>query len=182
VRPLSHDRPVPVYGNAPTISELKERFSYIFHPAQIGGGLPQIECHSVSGPVSAGGLRFTPVPVKHGNLDILGWAIAEDGTGPQAVYLTDTSAIPAAAFPLIKNPGVLIIGALRRRPHPTHFNFDQALEAALNMGARSIYLTHICHDYTHEEIISYCENFLKSRGADPAIRAGPAWDGLKLEI
>ncbi|MDR0389638.1 MAG: MBL fold metallo-hydrolase, partial [Spirochaetaceae bacterium] len=72
VRPFSRDRPIPVYGNAPTIRELKERFAYIFHPVQTGGGLPQIECYSAGAFVLVGGLRFTPVPVKHGNLDILG--------------------------------------------------------------------------------------------------------------
>jgi phosphoribosyl 1,2-cyclic phosphate phosphodiesterase len=95
------------------------------------------------------------------------------------VYLTDTSAIPGASLPLIQNPGVLIIGALRRRPHPTHFNFDEALEAALRIGARRVYLTHICHDYTHEEISAYCGDFLKNRDN---VSAGPAWDGLELEL
>jgi phosphoribosyl 1,2-cyclic phosphate phosphodiesterase len=199
VRPLSRNRPIPVYGNEQTIRELEERFSYIFHPVQIGGGLPQIECRRVSAPFGAGGLRFTPVPVKHGNLDILGWAIREvsakggpkDGAkgghgeescrpgNPLAVYLTDTSAIPDESLPLVKNPGVLIIGALRQRPHPTHFNFDEALEAALRMGAKRIYLTHICHDYTHEEISAYCGNFLKNHDG---VSAAPAWDGLELEL
>jgi phosphoribosyl 1,2-cyclic phosphate phosphodiesterase len=145
-------------------------------------------------------LRFTPVPVKHGKLNILGWAIREtraknsgprggvrgsEGKEPEqplAVYLTDTSAIPADSLPLIQNPEVLIIGALRLRPHPTHFNFDQALEAALSIGARRVYLTHICHDLSHEEISVYCGNFLKSRGAESNIQAGPAWDGLELEL
>jgi phosphoribosyl 1,2-cyclic phosphate phosphodiesterase len=200
VRPLSRDKPIPVYGNDQTISELEERFSYIFHPAQIGGGIPQIECCRIREPLRVGGLHFTPVPVRHGNLDILGWAIREvsvkDGgkngarSGAKddvndepgqalAVYLTDTSAIPDDSIPLVKNPGVLIIGALRMRPHPTHFNFDGALEAALRIGARRIYLTHICHDYTHEEISAYCGEFLKNHAG---VSAAPAWDGLELEF
>ncbi|GHV03797.1 MBL fold metallo-hydrolase [Spirochaetia bacterium] len=200
VRPLSRETPLPVYGNDETISEMKERFSYVFKETQRGGGKPRITPTVVSGPVILGGLTFTPIPVKHGMLDILGWKIeektadigaaatdvAEKAPLPCvskifAVYLTDTSEIPAASRKIIGKPTVLIIGALRIRPHETHFSFEQALNAALEIGAEKVWLTHICHDCFHGEIIDYCRNFIKERGLT-GISAEPSFDGLEITL
>ncbi|MDR2136572.1 MAG: MBL fold metallo-hydrolase [Treponema sp.] len=179
VRPLSRENPLPVYGNRETIEELKERFSYVFRETQRGGGKPRLLPAVVSAPVVIGGLRFSPIPVIHGALSILGWRVDE---GPAAaVYLTDTSEIPGPSWPLIGAPGVIIIGGLRMRPHPTHFNFEQALDAAVKTGARRGLLTHICHDYSHRAIKAYCRNYRKGRGIGN-ISLQPAYDGLELRV
>ena len=178
LRPLSRETPLPVYGNQETIDEVRERFSYVFRETQRGGGKPRL-LPTVAGPVAIGGLRFSPIPVIHGTLSILGWRVDE---GPAAaVYLTDTSDIPASSWPLIGRPGVLIIGGLRTRPHPTHFNFDQALDAAARTGARRSFLTHICHDYSHRDIKAYCENYRGEHGLAGALME-PAYDGLELSV
>ena len=187
VRPLSKEKPVPVYGNRGTMEELRERFSYAFKITQRGGGKPQIIPVEVKDPVVIGKLRFSPVPVKHGALDILGWRIdenpGESGGNPRGgvVYLTDTSAIPEDASSLIGSPEILVIGGLRKRPHETHFNFEQALNAAMDMRARRTYLTHICHDFSHREISGYCRDFMEKRGL-PGIEMAPAYDGLELRL
>jgi phosphoribosyl 1,2-cyclic phosphate phosphodiesterase len=177
VRPLSVQMPLPVYGDRPTIAELRERFSYVFKPTHQGGGKPRIRPAEVSAPVVIGGLRCSPVPVKHGALDILGWRVDEGGVS--AVYLTDTSAIPAASLPLIGSPEILIIGALRVRLHETHFTFEQALNAALNVQAQRVFLTHLCHDYTHRQITEYCQDFIARRKLQN-VSMEPAWDGLTV--
>lgn len=181
VRPLCEETPLPVYGNKSTIAELRERFSYIFKTTQQGGGKPRISPIVVSAPLVIGGLRFTPVPVKHGALTIPGWRIDEAGNAKTAAYLTDTSAIPAASLPLIGSPEILIIDGLRRRPHETHFNFEQALNAALGLRARQVFLTHICHDYSHRQLTAYCRDFAREREVQ-GISMGPAWDGLELSV
>jgi phosphoribosyl 1,2-cyclic phosphate phosphodiesterase len=201
LRPLSYRAgedgvEIPVYGTAETIAEFRERFSYIFTKTQEGGGKPRIETRAVPAgqEIPLGNLVFTPVPVKHGDLDIFGWKIRparhlacaehERGTaGRSAVYLTDTSGIDEGAYRLIAEggkPAVLIIGALRKRPHETHFNFDQALEAALRAGADKTFLTHLCHEHAHREIEDYCRSFAQANGF--AGLMSPAWDGLELEI
>ncbi|MDR3249375.1 MAG: MBL fold metallo-hydrolase [Treponema sp.] len=186
VRPLSRDKPLPVYGNQGTINDVLERFSYVFKETQQGGGKPQLLPQAVSAPVAIGGLTFSPIPVKHGALDILGWRLDEapsNGTpsnttaAASAVYLTDTSAIPDSSWPLIGRPKVLIIGGLRTRPHETHFTFSQALDAAAQAQAGQTYLTHICHDYGHQEIEAYCRGEENNTGP-----AGPAYDGLELSL
>jgi phosphoribosyl 1,2-cyclic phosphate phosphodiesterase len=187
VRPFCKEQPLPVYGNVATIAELKERFSYVFRETQRGGGKPRLLPEEVSGPVRLGGLSFTPIPVKHGMLDIFGWKIEEAGTGPgseaagYAVYLTDTSGIPESSRPIIGKPEILIIGGLRQRPHETHFTFEQALNAAVEMGARRSWLTHICHDYCHEAITKYCLNYQEEKGLT-GITMAPAYDGLELVL
>jgi phosphoribosyl 1,2-cyclic phosphate phosphodiesterase len=183
IRPLSLEQPVPIYASEQTISEVKERFSYVFKETQIGGGKPHITMYAASGPFRIGGFFCTPVPLKHGALDVLGWRIDEGGQGNAAsfVYLTDTNRIPASSLPLITKPDLLIIGGLRVRPHATHFNFEQALTAALETGAKKVFLTHICHDLRHEEIEMYCGNFLRRRGIE-GIFAAPAYDGLELYV
>jgi phosphoribosyl 1,2-cyclic phosphate phosphodiesterase len=135
-------------------------------------------------PVAVGGILFSPIPVKHGTLDILGWRIDEItgdsiDRGAAAVYLTDTSEIPPSSRIFIGSPRVFIIGALRTRPHATHFTFEQALDAAAASGARRILLTHICHDYSHREIEEYCRNYQREHNL-AGCSMGPAFDGLEL--
>ncbi|MDR2158786.1 MAG: MBL fold metallo-hydrolase [Treponema sp.] len=184
VRPLSTERPLPVYGNRKTLEEIRERFAYVFRETQRGGGKPHIVLREAVRPLAIGSLLFTPVPVKHGEMDILGWRIdGKGGTGQDrgAVYLTDTSAIPLESRSLIGSPQILIIGGLRTRPHATHFSFEEALNAGVELGARRIFLTHICHDYTHREINRYCRDFITARGlGDISMEA--AWDGMELDL
>ena len=196
IRPLSREKSIPLYGNSSTIAEFYERFSYIFKTTQRGGGKPHIEPITVNGPVQLGGLVFVPIPVKHGTIDILGWKIIEpvvsagagDASGNtgqrigRAVYMTDCSHIDEDEFTLIAEDGppeAAIIGGLRVRPHETHFSFEQAINAAVRMGAKQVYLTHICHDHSHREIEDYCRDFERKLGLSAVT---PAWDGLKLEL
>jgi phosphoribosyl 1,2-cyclic phosphate phosphodiesterase len=189
IRPFTWERPIPVYGNRKTIEEFKERFSYIFTATQEGGGKPRIRVIIAEGPVQLGALSFTPIPVQHGDLDILGWKITETGpegkTGPGAVYLTDTSHIDADSFKLMgtgtEAPELLIIGGLRERPHATHFSFEEALNAALQIGAKQVYLTHLTHKHSHREVEDYCRNFAEKRGIT-GISMSPAWDNLEITL
>jgi phosphoribosyl 1,2-cyclic phosphate phosphodiesterase len=205
LRPLSREAPLPIYGNRETIGEFRERFSYVFKETQWGGGKPQLRPVVVSGPFAVGALLFSPIPVLHGALPILGWRIDEKGDGadaanergaanegggtsggpkgaaPGAVYLTDTSRIPGPSWALIGSPAVLIIGGLRTRPHSTHFSFGEALEAAAKIGARRNFLTHICHDHRHREIEEYCRNYQEEHKLS-GLCMGPAYDGLELTV
>jgi phosphoribosyl 1,2-cyclic phosphate phosphodiesterase len=188
VRPLCRETPLPLYANPPTLEELGERFSYIFRETQRGGGKPRIMPLPARDPFRIGGLTISPVPVKHGGLDILGWKISEDKgdetargeTAPAAVYLTDTSGIPAASLELIRRPDLLIIGSLRERPHETHFSFEEALSAAVEMEARRVYLTHLSHNHLHGEIEDYCRLFQRNRSLNTPM--APAHDGLELDL
>jgi phosphoribosyl 1,2-cyclic phosphate phosphodiesterase len=199
VRPLSRDTPLPVYGSRETIGDFRQRFSYVFTETQQGGGKPQLlpMVAAPGDPITIGGLWFRPIPVKHGALSILGWRVDEIAAAPadrrgsvprggaaktaSAVYLTDTSEIPGPSWPLIGSPDILIVGALRIRPHATHFNFEQALDTAARTGARRSFLTHICHDCHHREIEAYCRNYQEEHGLS-GLSMEPAYDGLELTV
>jgi len=187
VRPLTHSRILPVYGNAEAIRETRARFAYAFAPLQAGGGLPRFELRLAPpegielprGPGGAGesgagesgaAPRILPIPLMHGILPILGWRIGD------FAYLTDCSSIPNSSLRLLRGLRVLVIDGLRFRPHETHFSVDQALAAAAAVGAAETWLTHINHEASHAELEAYCAE----RGA--SVGARPAWDGLVLEL
>jgi phosphoribosyl 1,2-cyclic phosphate phosphodiesterase len=137
--------PVACFGDAQTLTDIRNTFGYVFDPATPrGGGLPQLELFLVMGGFCTGHAEVLPVPLWHGKRAILGYRI-----GPFA-YLTDCNRIPDASWPLLEGLEVLVLDALRERPHPTHFSLDEAVDAASRIGARNTYFTHMCHDLAHE--------------------------------
>ena len=114
---VTQKRAMPCYGDAATLEDIRRTFSYVFDPATpSGGGLPQLELVAIGETLSIGGNEILPVPVLHGGRPILGFRF-----GPFA-YLTDCSRIPDASWPLLHNLEVVVLDALRERPHPTHFS------------------------------------------------------------
>lgn len=99
------------------------------------------------------GVRFTPIPLLHGGLPVLGFRIESargDGQGvfPLA-YCTDVSGIPPESWPLLEGLGTLVLDALRIRHHPTHFNLGQAVGVAERVGAPKTWFIHIAHEMGH---------------------------------
>jgi phosphoribosyl 1,2-cyclic phosphate phosphodiesterase len=172
VRPLTQNAPLPVYGNEATIRDIGTRFRYIFEETQIGGGKPRIAPAVLRTSVRIGCITVTPVPVRHGDLDIYGWKFAENGA--VFVYITDASFIPDSSFDLIRAADCLIIGALRIRPHPTHFSFNEAAAVVKKSGAQEAYFTHVCHNHSHLEISAYC--------GLTELNVHPAYDGLAIQV
>ncbi len=166
LRPLSHRKPIIVYADTRTRREIETRFSYIFSHQGQGGGVPQIHLHDVkSEAVDCCGLEIVPVPLLHGRLPILGYRFGS------CAYLTDCSEIPEESFARLHNLDVLIIDALRYRPHPTHFSIDEALTMIKRIAPRRAYLTHLCHDVDYGTLLQ-------------ELPAGvePAYDGLEFEL
>jgi phosphoribosyl 1,2-cyclic phosphate phosphodiesterase len=105
--------------------------------------VPQLELFRIAGPFCVGRTEVLPVPVFHGQRQILGLRL-----GPFA-YLTDCSRIPDESWPLLEGLDVLVIDALRERPHPTHFSISEAVEATRRIAPRRAFFTHMCHDLPH---------------------------------
>jgi phosphoribosyl 1,2-cyclic phosphate phosphodiesterase len=136
--------PMPCYGDESTLDDIRKMFSYVFDPAAPkGGGLPQLDLRPISGPFSIGALQVQPVPVWHGRKPILGFRFGG------FAYLTDCSALDDRAWPLLDGLDVLVLDALRDRPHPTHFSLGEAIDVARRVGAARTYFTHMCHDLRH---------------------------------
>jgi phosphoribosyl 1,2-cyclic phosphate phosphodiesterase len=98
----------------------------------------------VTGSFTIGAHEIHPVPLLHGERSILGFRIGG------FAYLTDCNRIPDASWPLLHTLDVVVLDALRERPHPTHFSVSEAVEAARRISARETCFTHMCHDLSHE--------------------------------
>ena len=158
-------KPLPLFADDGTLEDLKRVFAYAFTPAGEGGGVPSLAPFRIDGPFTLFEQPVVPVPLLHGRRPILGFRLG------RLAYLTDCNAIPEASWPLLEGLDVLVLDALRDRPHPTHFTVAQAVEAALRIGARRTYLTHLCHEVGHAALLARLPAGIE-----------PAWDGLRLDI
>jgi len=157
---------IPAYGDERTLNDLRRIYTYIFEPAgQHGGGIPQVTLARVVGEFCIGSATFVPVPLMHGSRPILGYRIGS------FAYLTDCSEIPEASWPLLRGVRMLVLDALRERPHPTHLSVGQALAIIERLAPERAYLTHMCHDLPHAATCA-------------RLPAGVelAYDGLALDI
>ena len=130
-----------------------------------GGGLPQLDLFTVEGPFCLGRQEVVPVPVLHGKRRIFGFRLGG------FAYLTDCSAIPDGSWQLLTGLEVLVLDALRERPHPTHFSVGEALDVARRIGAGQTYFTHMCHDLPHAATCARLPGGVEL-----------AYDGLAFEI
>lgn len=139
-------RSIPVYGNAPTIAELRQVFSYVFRKTQEGGGKPQVETIVVDAPFQVGEVLVQPILVFHGELPIFGYRIGD------LAYITDCSSIPPQSLKLLQDLDILILGVVRFDPHPTHMHVAQALDLVAKLQPKQTYFTHISHLMDHSEV------------------------------
>ena len=181
LRIFTRKKPLAVWAERSCIQDIRTRFSYVFRKTPRGGGKPHIRLCPVSvretrtpacNPerITVAGTEFQPVPVFHGSLLVFGWKIGD------TAYITDCNRIPDYSFNLLAGVKNLVIGALRLREHSTHFNFPQAVAAIERVGAENAWFTHICHDFSHEQIRSWL------RENAPGKKIEPAHDGLRITI
>lgn len=156
---------IPCFGDASTTETIRQRFSYIFADGLPWGTKPEIALNSITGRFSCSGTEIVPVPIMHGDRTILGYRI------DSLAYVTDCSSIPLPSWPLLEALEVLVLDALRYKPHPTHFTVEEALEAIDKLRPKRAFLTHICHDLDHEET---------NRRLPEGVAL--AYDGLQIEI
>lgn len=174
IRPLCRERALPVYTDRACAAELRERFAYVFRRGgQEGGGRPRLELIEAPPSFMVGEIAVESIPLRHGELGILGWKFGD------FAWLSDCSAIPETSLARLRGEGGtatrrLAIGGLRLRPHPTHFSLPEAIEAARAVGARETWIIHLTHDRSHEELEALCRELGREVGARPA------WDGLEL--
>jgi phosphoribosyl 1,2-cyclic phosphate phosphodiesterase len=86
-------------------------------------------------------------------------------------YVTDCNVVSADVIEAIRGVTVLVLDALRQRPHPTHLTIEQACEVAGQVGAKVTLLTHLCHEAEHEAV---------ETGLPPQVRL--AYDGMQIEV
>jgi phosphoribosyl 1,2-cyclic phosphate phosphodiesterase len=161
---FARETPLPCYADQRTIARIEQVFDYAFR-IDNPSAVPQLSLRRIDGPFVLCGLEIEPVRVYHGRLPVLGFRF-----GPFA-YVTDCSAIPDASVEGLRDLDTLVLGALRHRLHPTHFNIEQALAAAEMLRPRRTFFTHVTHDLDH-----------RTTSAQLPDRVELAYDGLVLEF
>ncbi|WP_295772795.1 MBL fold metallo-hydrolase [uncultured Mucilaginibacter sp.] len=131
--------PMDIYATERVQQSLKQEFAYIFASFKYPG-IPQLNLHTISDkPFNIGQVNFTPIEVMHYRLPVLGFRI-DDFT-----YLTDAKTVTPAEVEKIRGTKILVINALQKQPHISHFTFDEAIAFAKMIGAEQTYFTHISH-------------------------------------
>ena len=136
--------PMPVYTLPQYQEDIRRIFAYAFQEFPPGVMVPRFDLRDVPEVLSIGGMAVRTFLVKHGNIPVIGLRV--EGLA----YITDVSEIPEDAMPLLRGLDVLIVDAVRRRPHPNHFHLTKAIEVAKRVGAKQTYLTHLSADYDHD--------------------------------
>jgi phosphoribosyl 1,2-cyclic phosphate phosphodiesterase len=158
--------PVEVYAHPRVQEALKREFFYIFADIKYPG-VPELNLHTIGlDPFTIGQTKFTPIEVLHYKLPVLAFRIAD------FTYITDAKTVSDEEKEKIKGTKILVVNALQKQSHISHFTLDEALAFAEEIGAEKTYFTHISHRLgTHRSI---------SRMLPPGIEL--AYDGLKIEV
>jgi len=160
---------LPVYSNEETFRIVRRAFAYVFDGQPKLSSIPSVDLHEVKAPFELLGIPFTPIPLLHGDMEVLGFRFG------RAAYLTDFSAIPDSSLALLHNLDELILDALRDIPHPMHQTVDQALALIKQLQPRRAWFTHIAHDLPHAET----NERLRNLGYN---NVQLAYDGLEIEV
>ncbi len=136
---------IPVYTNTLTEKAIRKRFSYMFSPDKTPGSV-DMDFKIIRETVKDGDCEITPLPVKHGNMDVMGFRINDIS------YITDVSNIPEDTADRIRGSKILVMSGLRwGPPHPMHYTIPEAIEVAGWLQAEKTYLIHISPYVKHEE-------------------------------
>lgn len=142
-----HQRPMPVYANASTSEALKRDFHYAFNEKKYPG-VPELDLHIIdNAPFQVADIPFMPIQVKHLHMGVTGYRIGD------FTYITDANFIEDAELEKIRGSRVLIINALRKEKHISHFTLQEAIDLAAQLNIPQTYFTHISHQMgLHEEV------------------------------
>lgn len=150
VRPfnyLSGIKNCPIYAHTRVLSQLKMEYFYAFTEKPYPG-VPIITCNEIDiEPFEIAGLKFIPIQVLHHNLPVLGFRIGD------FAYITDANYISEEELLKVYGCKILVLNALQKEPHISHFNLNQAIALAEKIGAEKTYFTHISHKLgLHREV------------------------------
>lgn len=133
------NKKIDIYCTLRVQEALVREFPYVFHDFKYPG-VPEINLHTIEDyPFTIEGLQFTPVEVMHYKLPVMAYRVHD------FTYITDANFISDKEKEKIKGSEVVVINALRREKHVSHFNLEEALSLIKELKPRKAYLTHISH-------------------------------------
>jgi phosphoribosyl 1,2-cyclic phosphate phosphodiesterase len=155
-----------VYASARVQEAIRREYSYIFSDFKYPG-IPEINLHLITKDrFIVEGVTFEPIEVMHYKLPVLGFRIGD------FTYITDANFITDEEKDKIRNSRILVLNALRREPHISHFTLEQAIALVEDLQPERAYFTHISHQLgLHADV-------QKELPGNITI----AYDGLKLTL
>ena len=163
---FAQHRDMPIYAREAVLNQLKQEFAYIFADVKYPG-IPRVETHNIENkPFEAEGIKIIPIEVLHYKLPVFGFRINN------FTYITDVNFISEQELDKVKGTKILVLGALQKEKHISHFALDEAIEVIQKLNPEKGYLTHISHKMgLHKEV---------SKGLPPNIEL--AYDGLQIKL
>lgn len=157
---------MPIYASSRVQEALKREFAYIFSEEKYPG-IPEIDLHLVEdSPIIIKDIELLPIDVIHYRLPIKGYRIKD------FTYITDANYISEQEKEKIKGSKIIVINALRKQNHVSHFTFQQAIDLMFELKPEKAYFTHISHQLgMYDEISAELPDFIEL-----------AYDGLQIEI
>lgn len=163
---FSQHKDMPLYGEERVLEQLKREFAYIFSGVQYPG-IPRVQLHPIAEEsFELEGVKIIPIRVKHYKLPVLGYRIGD------FTYITDANFISEEEMKKVRGSKVIVLGALRKEPHISHFSLQEAIDVLTELQPEQAYLTHISHLMgLHREVELELPDF---------IRLG--YDGLQIQL
>jgi phosphoribosyl 1,2-cyclic phosphate phosphodiesterase len=170
IRPLNFRLgPIPVYASTETWKQLRRVFYYIFEAKHVGGGLPQIIPNILENEQEICGLKVGSFDVIHGGTKVNAFRFSNGKS--RVAFVTDCNDIPEASLERLRDLDLLIIDALRLKPHSTHLHLEKTLGYIDELRPRRSVLIHMSHDIRHEVV---------GRTLPDGVELG--FDGLQIEL
>lgn len=157
--------PIPAYADPATYERIRRVFDYTFQTKTEGGGTAKLELEQMNGSFELLGRTIVPMIVMHGSLPVTAFRIGD------FAYCTDCNSVPDETMEALAGVEVLVLDALRERPHSTHFSIDEAVAVAQEIGARQTYFVHMTHDVDHATVNDALPDGIEL-----------AYDGLQIDV
>ena len=159
-------RDMPIYARKQVLEQIQQEFAYAFTETKYPG-IPQIELNEIQNQAfEIAGVNFMPIEVMHLHLPVFGFRIKD------FTYITDVNFISDEEIEKIKGSKVVVMGALRKEKHLSHYSLSEAIEVLEKIAPEQAYITHMSHQMgLHFEVEKELPSFVKL-----------AYDGLVLRF
>lgn len=157
---------MPIFAEPRVLKQLKQEYEYVFSTTKYPG-VPRVVTTEIdSSPFQFKGLNIIPIRLHHHNLPVLGFRVGSFS------YITDANRISEEEKKKIEGSEVLVINALQKEPHISHFNLNEALSIIDDLKPKKAFITHISHKL----------GFHKEVSNELPENVNLAYDGLKIKL
>jgi len=159
-------KPMKVYATARDQKAIKTEFAYAFGENRYPG-TPRFELLEIGNtPFKVGDVEIIPLKALHKSMEVTGFRIGD------FAYITDTNYIPTETLVEISDCKIVVLSAVRRQPHPSHYSLDEAVRVLEFLRPEQGFITHVSHLMgKQEDVCKDLPDFIKL-----------AFDGLSLEV